>query len=93
VGVRKVLGASVESIVMLFSREYLKLITLGFLISSPIAWFVMNKFLEEFAYKIEIGPEIFLGGFGITLLIAMVTVGYRSLKSAIANPVDSLRSE
>jgi predicted permease len=93
VGVRKVLGASVESIVMLFSREYLKLITLGFLISAPIAWFVMNKFLEEFTYKIEIGPAILFSGFGITLLIAMVTVGYRSLKSATANPVNSLRSE
>ena len=62
VGVRKVLGASVESIVILFSKEYLKLILLGFLFSAPLAWFIMNKFLEEFTYKDEIGPSIFLIG-------------------------------
>ncbi len=93
VGVRKVLGASVESIIFLFSREYIKLILLGFLFSTPIAWYVMNKFLEGFSYKQEIGPAIFLIGLGITITIAIVTVGYRSIKSAIANPVNSLRSE
>jgi putative ABC transport system permease protein len=93
VGVRKVLGASVESIVMLFSKEYLKLIIIGFLFSAPLAWFTMNKFLEEFSYKEEIGPSIFFIGLGVTLVIALLTVGYRSIKSAIANPVNSLRSE
>ncbi len=93
VGVRKVLGASVESIVVLFSKEYAKLILLGFLFSAPIAWFVMNKFLEQFSYKDEFGPNVFLMALGITLFIAMATVGYRSIKSASANPVDSLRSE
>mgnify|MGYP003576468750 FL=1 len=93
VGVRKVLGASVESIVMLFSKEYLKLILTGFLFSAPLAWFVMNKFLEEFSYKEEIGPLIFLVGLGATVFIALLTVGYRSVKSATANPVNSLRSE
>jgi putative ABC transport system permease protein len=53
----------------------------------------MNKFLEEFTYKIEIGLTVFLIGFGVTLLMAIVTVGYKSIKSAIANPVNSLRSE
>jgi len=93
VGVRKVLGASVESIVMLFSKEYLKLILLGFLFAAPLAWFVMNKFLEEFSYKVEIGPSIFLIALGATISIALLTVGYRSIKSATANPVTSLRSE
>jgi putative ABC transport system permease protein len=93
VGVRKVLGASVESIVMLFSREYFKLIVIGFFVAAPLSWYVMNKFLEEFTYKIEIGPTVFLIGFGVTLLMAIVTVGYKSVKSAIANPVNSLRSE
>jgi putative ABC transport system permease protein len=93
VGVRKVLGASVENIIFLFSREYIKLILLGFLFSTPIAWYVMNKFLEGFSYKQEIGPGIFLIGLGITVAIAIITVGYRSIKSAIANPVNSLRSE
>ena len=93
VGVRKVLGASVESIVILFSKEYLKLIFLGFLFSAPLAWFIMNKFLEEFTYKEEIGPSIFLIASGATISIALLTVGYRSIKSATANPVNSLRSE
>jgi ABC-type antimicrobial peptide transport system permease subunit len=93
IGVRKVLGASVESIVFLFSKEYIKLISLGFLISGPLAWYVMRKFLEGFTYRIDIGFEIFLMGLGVTLLIATLTVGYRSFKSAIANPARSLRSE
>ena len=93
IGVRKVFGASVESIVLLFSREYVKLILLGFLLAAPLAWYVMNKFLEEFAYKITIGPGIFIVGLGSTLLIAMITVGYKSFRAAIVNPAKSLRSE
>lgn len=93
IGVRKVLGASVESIVLIFSKEYVKLILIGFVLSAPVAWLVMNSFLEEFAYKIELGPGIFLLGLGITLLIAMLTVSYRSIKAAIVNPVKSLRYE
>jgi putative ABC transport system permease protein len=93
IGVRKALGASVESIVLLFTKEYVKLIVIGFLIAAPLAWFVMNLWLDEFAYKISLGPLIFLTGFGITLSIAIITVGYKSLKAAIVNPVDSLRYE
>jgi hypothetical protein len=93
IGVRKVLGASVQSIVVLFSREYVKLILLGFVLAAPIAWYVMTKFLDEFTYKIKIGPAIFFIGFGMTLAIAMLTVGYKSIRSATANPVNSLRSE
>jgi len=93
IGVRKVLGASVESIVLLFSKEYLRLIFLGFLLAAPLSWYVMNKFLDDFAYKISIGPDIFLIGLGATLAIAMLTVGYRSLRAALVNPANSLRSE
>lgn len=93
IGVRKVLGASAESIVFLFSKEYVKLIALGFLISAPMSWFVMSKFLEEFEYRISLGPGIFMAGFVATLLIAVLTVGYRSLRSAVANPASALRSE
>ena len=93
IGVRKVLGASVESITLIFSKEYVKLIVLGFALAAPVAWYVMNQWLSEFAYKIEIGPSIFLIGLGITFLIALVTVGYRSIRAATVNPVDSLRSE
>jgi putative ABC transport system permease protein len=93
IGVRKVLGASVESIVMMFSKEYLKLIAIGFVIAAPLGYLAMNAFLEQFAYKIELGPGVFLLGLAITLIIAMLTVGYRSLKAAIVNPVKSLRYE
>ena len=93
IGVRKVLGASVESIIMMFSKEYLKLITIGFVIAAPLGYLAMNAFLEQFAYKIELGPGVFLLGLAITLIIAMLTVGYRSLKAAIVNPVKSLRYE
>jgi putative ABC transport system permease protein len=93
VGVRKVLGASVESIVLLFSKEYIKLILIGFLFAAPFAWYVMKGWLDNFTYKIELGPTIFLIGFGVAFVIAILTVGYRSLRAATANPVNSLRSE
>jgi putative ABC transport system permease protein len=93
IGVRKVLGASVRSIVMLFSKEYVTLILIGFALAAPSAWYVMNQWLSDFAYKINIGPAVFLIGLAVTFLIAMITVGYRSLRAATANPVESLRSE
>lgn len=93
IGIRKVLGASVESILMIFSREFLVLIAVGFILASPLAWFGMNSFLEEFAYKITLGPGLFLIGLAVTLTIALLTVGYRSLRAAMVNPVNSLRSE
>ncbi len=93
IGVRKVLGASVESIVLLFTKEYVKLIVLGFVIAAPFAWLVMNQYLADFEYKVTIGYEVFLLGLGITLFIASLTVGYKSLRAAIINPVKALRYE
>jgi ABC-type antimicrobial peptide transport system permease subunit len=93
IGVRKVLGASVESIIMLFSKEFVMLIVIGFALAAPLAWLAMNAWLEEFAYKITIGPLVFVVGLGVTLIIAIVTVGYRSFKAAVRNPVKSLRYE
>lgn len=93
IGIRKVLGASVESILFIFSREFIVLIAVGFALAAPLAFFGMNKFLDEFAYKITIGPGLFVIGLMVTLLIAAVTVGYRSIRAALVNPVDSLRSE
>ena len=93
IGVRKVLGASVESIVVMFSKEYITLIVLGFVFAAPLGYLAMNAFLSEFAYKIELGPGVFLLGFGVTLTIAMLTVGYRSFRAAVRNPVTSLRYE
>jgi predicted permease len=93
IGIRKVLGASVSGIILIFSREFVILIFIGFALAAPAAWFGMQNFLNEFAFKVPIGPSIFLAGVGTTILIAMITVGYRSFKAATANPVDSLRSE
>ncbi len=93
VGIRKVLGASVESIVLLFSKEFIKLIMIGFVLAAPLSAFVMNKLLQEFAYRINLGPFIFLSALGITFFIAMATVGLRSFKAASINPSRSLKSE
>lgn len=93
IGVRKVLGASVQSILLLFSKEFGKLIVIGFALAAPAAGFLMHMLLQEFEYKIELGPMIFLSGLLITFFIAFVTVGYRSFRASTINPVQSLRSE
>jgi len=93
IGVRKVLGASVESILFSFSREFIKLVIVGFFLAAPLGWYLATQYLNQFAYKIEISPMIFITGMGISILIAFITVGYRSVKAASVNPVDSLRSE
>jgi ABC-type lipoprotein release transport system permease subunit len=93
VGIRKVLGASVTSIMLLFSKEFAKLIVIGFALAAPLAGFLMHKLLQEFAYKIELGPSIFLTALLTTFVIAFITVGYRSLVASTANPVQALRSE
>lgn len=93
VGVRKVLGASVQSIVFLFSKEFGKLILIGFALAAPLGLLVMNRVLNEFAYKIAVSPAILVLTLVITFLIAFITVGYWSVKAALMNPVKSLRSE
>ncbi|MFM8914399.1 MAG: ABC transporter permease, partial [Flammeovirgaceae bacterium] len=93
VGIRKVLGASVQNIVFMFSKEFLLLIALGFLMAVPFAWYGMSLWLKNFSYKIDMGPVTFLSGFAITICIAIITVGYRSFRAAAVNPAQSLRSE
>jgi putative ABC transport system permease protein len=93
IGVRKVLGASVEGILFSFSKQYIKLVVIGFFMAAPAAWYLANQYLNQFAYKISITPLIFIVGLAITVVIALLTVGYRSLKAASVNPVHSLRSE
>jgi putative ABC transport system permease protein len=93
IGIRKVLGASVTNLVTLLSKDLLKLVMTGFLVAIPIAWYTMNSWLEGFAYRIEIGPGVFLlAGLG-AILIALATVSWQSIKAALTNPVDSLRDE
>lgn len=93
IGIRKVLGASVSNITTMLSRDFLKLVLVAALIAFPLAWFVMNKWLEDFAYRIQIGWWIFLAAGVLAVLIALVTVSFQAIKAATANPVKSLRSE
>ncbi|MEP7322943.1 MAG: FtsX-like permease family protein [Saprospiraceae bacterium] len=93
IGIRKVLGASVNGIIRLLSIEYIWLILLALLIASPLAWWAMNKWLSDFAYRIEIEWWMFSLAGVIVMAIALLTVGYLSVKAAIANPIKSLRTE
>ncbi|GAB3990927.1 ABC transporter permease [Spirosoma daeguense] len=93
IGVRKVLGASVGSIVTLLSKDFLKLVFIAILIASPIAWYVMEKWLADFAYKIDIEWWVFALAGLLAIVIAFLTVSYQSIKAATVNPVKSLRSE
>jgi putative ABC transport system permease protein len=93
IGIRKVLGASVSSIVKLLSSDFTRLVLVAFIIAVPIASFIMHKWLQAFAYRIEIGVDVFVVA-GITaLVIAWITVSYQSFKAAMSNPVESLRNE
>ncbi|MBD2702343.1 ABC transporter permease [Spirosoma sp. BT702] len=93
IGIRKVLGASVGSIVTLLSKDFLKLVVLAILIASPIAWWAMNNWLQTFAYKIDISWWVFALAGGLVVAIALLTVSFQSVKAALMNPVKSLRSE
>jgi putative ABC transport system permease protein len=93
IGIRRVLGASFMEIVVLLSKEFAKWVLVSNVIAWPVAYFIMNKWLENFAYRTGIGASIFLASAGLTLGIALLTVSFQSIKAATANPVDSLRYE
>jgi putative ABC transport system permease protein len=93
IGVRKVLGASVGNVVGLLSKEFLKLVFIAILIASPITWFVMNKWLQDFAYRTSISWTVFVITALIAGGIALFTISFQSIKAALANPVKSLRTE
>src|SRR6187455_2411868 len=93
VGIRKVLGASVSSVVYLFSKEFIILIAIAFIIASPVAWYFMNKWLQDYVYRINISWWIFIVGGISAIIIALITVSFQAIKAAFANPVKSLRSE
>ena len=93
IGVRKVLGASVASIVALLSKDFLKLVLVALLIASPLAWYAMNEWLEDFAYKIDLEWWYFALAGLLAVGIALLTVSFQSIKAALMNPVESLRSE
>jgi ABC-type antimicrobial peptide transport system permease subunit len=93
IGIRKVLGASIVSITQLLTKDFLKLVMIAIIVASPIAWIVMNKWLQNFAYRINIAWWMFLVAGFIAVVIAISTISFQAIKAAIANPVKSLRTE
>jgi putative ABC transport system permease protein len=93
IGVRKVLGATVTNIASMLSKDFLKLVIISAVFAFPLAWWFMHKWLQDFAYRINIGWWIFIAAGAIALLIALLTVSFQAIKAAVANPVKSLRTE
>lgn len=93
IGIRKVLGSSITQIVVLLSRDFVKLMVIAFIIASPIAWWLVNSWLRGFAYRIDLSVWMFLGAGVLILAIALATITWQTLRAATGNPVDSLRDE
>jgi ABC-type antimicrobial peptide transport system permease subunit len=93
VGIRKVLGASTGNIVYLFSKDFILLIAIAFAIASPIAWYYMNQWLQDYAYRIDINWWLFAAGWIAAMIIALATISFQALKAAMANPVKSLSTD
>jgi putative ABC transport system permease protein len=93
IGVRKVLGSSVSGIVMLLSKDFIKLVLIAIVIAIPLCTWVMNKWLQDFAYRIAIGPVVFIEAGIVCVGIAFATIAWQSVKAALVNPVRSLRNE
>lgn len=93
IGIRKVVGASVSNIVMLFSKQYLKLILIANVIAWPLAWYLMNKWLQDFPYRTKISWWMFAVSLSAGIVIAFAAIAFKTLKAAMRNPVESLRAE
>lgn len=93
IGIRKVVGASVQTITLMLSKDFLKLVLIALFIAFPISWYLMSNWLQGFAYKINLNAGVFLTAGFATVLITLLTISYQSIKAALANPVKSLRSE
>jgi putative ABC transport system permease protein len=93
IGIRKVLGASITNIVSLLSINFIKLVFIAFIIATPVAWYMMNKWLQDFAYKTNVSGWTFLLAAVLAIAITIITVSFRAIKAAVVNPVNSLRAE
>ncbi|MCO5950379.1 ABC transporter permease [Mucilaginibacter flavidus] len=93
IGIRKVIGASVNSITLMLTQDFLKLVGIAVIIAFPLSWWLMSKWLNSFAYRIDLGPGVFIIACAAVVLITVLTVSFQAVKAAVANPVKSLRSE
>ena len=93
IGIRKVLGANTKGLIALLAKDFLKLVAIAIVLSSPLAYFLMDKWLQDFAYRIDISWWMFAAAGIIAIFIAMLTVSFQAIKAAVANPVKSLRTE
>jgi ABC-type antimicrobial peptide transport system permease subunit len=93
IGIRKVVGASVQNITMMLSRDFLKLILISLVIAFPVSWYLMDSWLKGFAYRINLSADMFILAGLATIIITLLTISYQSVKAALINPVKSLRSE
>jgi len=93
IGIRKVLGASIAGIIQLIGKDFLKLIIIAIILSIPLSWWMMNKWLQGFAYRVDISWWVFVLSAIIAILTAILSVSFQSYRAAIANPVKSLRTE
>ena len=93
IGIRKVLGATVQNIVGILAKDFLKMVLIGFLLAIPIAWYAMRQWLQDFAYRIDMAWWMFALAGIFALILAFFTISSQSIKAALSNPVDSLRNE
>jgi putative ABC transport system permease protein len=93
IGIRRVLGANISDITMLVAKSFLQLISVAVVIAIPLAWWASNRWLQDFAFRISVQAYIFIATALVTALIALCTIGYHTIKTALANPVKSLRTE
>jgi len=93
IGIRKVLGASLPSIIQLLSKDFLKLVMIALVIAAPLSWYFMHQWLTDFAYRISISGWVIAGAGLLAIIIAFITIGFQAVRAGVANPVNSLRSE
>ncbi|MCH8962268.1 MAG: ABC transporter permease, partial [Bacteroidetes bacterium] len=93
IGIRKVLGASVGGIVVLLSKDFVRLVALAFVVAAPVAYLAMTRWLDDFAYRVDISWRLFLIAGSLALAIALLTVSFQAIRAALANPVEALPHE